>query len=294
MKRSNTKRTRSASLVLLVPHASVIAKRVEPADDEMRVFAWDARPNCDDPALLALAPDARIIVRQRGGSDVELSANRYITELAVRRANQDKGIYTVWEAAELLNTTVDDIPENWRKKLYRIRIDGRAIVRHTSDEIKATNAYPREHIDTVYAEDINAWFVKQGWKRRFPELTTCKNEPEPRATAPEAATVELQPLRAKGLECMPSTHSDSSVTNGAKAVTAPPLPKQRAQESRILELLELQGYSPKSLPQRAPGKPGPKSGTRKQALSERQLFSPKSFDTAWQRLRDADSISGAE
>lgn len=286
MKRPNTKRTRSTPLALLEPHASVIAKRVEPVADEMPVFAWDARPNCDDPALLALTPDTRIIVRQQGGFNVELSANLYIAELAVRRANQEKGIYTVWEAAKLLNTTIDDIPEKWQKKLYGIRINGRSIVRHTSEEIKAINAYPREHIDIVYAEDINAWFLEQGWKRRFPELTTCKNEPEPRATVPEAAT---------GLECKSSTHSDSSVKNAAIAVTAPPLPKQRAQENRILELLELKGYSPKSLPQRVPGKPGPKSGTRKQALAEPKMFpSAKTFDTAWQRLRDGFLIDEAK
>lgn len=215
MKRSNTKRTRSASLVLLVPHASVIAKRVEPADDEMRVFAWDARPNCDDPALLALAPDARIIVRQRGGSDVELSANRYITELAARRANQDKGIYTVWEAAELLNMTVDDSRQDWLEKLYRARLNGEPIVRESTETIKAPNDRRREHLDLIFSSDIDDWLHAQGLRRRFPELPACKDGPARRATAPEAATVEPQPLPGTGPERSLSAEPELPVKKAA-------------------------------------------------------------------------------
>lgn len=68
------------------------------------------------------------------------------------------------------------------------------------------------------------------------------------------------------------------------------LPKQRAQESRVLELLKSQKYDPLKLPLREPGKSGAKAKVRKLALLEIKLFTAKSFDTAWQRLRDDCSI----
>lgn len=72
------------------------------------------------------------------------------------------------------------------------------------------------------------------------------------------------------------------------------VPKQRAQEDRILELLNAQGYSPLALEPRAAGKPGPKAEIRTLAMNERGLFTTKTFDTAWQRLRSDKRISGAE
>lgn len=69
------------------------------------------------------------------------------------------------------------------------------------------------------------------------------------------------------------------------------LPKQRAQERRILELLRSQGYDPLNLPPRIPGKTGPKSKIKELALRENAIFSVKTFDTAWQRLRDFGDVA---
>ena len=72
------------------------------------------------------------------------------------------------------------------------------------------------------------------------------------------------------------------------------VPKQRAQERRIIELLRAQGYEPQALAHRAPGKPGAKAEIRTLALNEPALFTTKTFDTAWQRLRDGGELAGAE
>ena len=72
------------------------------------------------------------------------------------------------------------------------------------------------------------------------------------------------------------------------------VPKQRAQESRILELLKDQGYDPLKLSQRRPGKPGPKAELRTLALNEPALFTNSSFDKAWERLRSEGAVAGAD
>lgn len=73
-----------------------------------------------------------------------------------------------------------------------------------------------------------------------------------------------------------------------------PVPKQRAQEVRILELLTAKGYDPLKLSRRAQGKPGPKAEIRTLALTERAMFSKSSFDKAWERLRNDGAVAGAE
>ena len=74
--------------------------------------------------------------------------------------------------------------------------------------------------------------------------------------------------------------------------TAAPMPKQRVQESRILELLTSKGHNPLALPSRTPGKRGAKSEIKKLALLEPALFTAKTFDTAWQRLREDGRVVG--
>lgn len=81
-------------------------------------------------------------------------------------------------------------------------------------------------------------------------------------------------------------------TPEAIAATGAALPKQRAQEFRILELLREKGYDPLNLPSRILGLSGPKAEIKPLALLETRLFSTKTFDTAWQRLRDDDRIRG--
>lgn len=69
------------------------------------------------------------------------------------------------------------------------------------------------------------------------------------------------------------------------------LPKQPAQERRILELLKAQGHDPLALPKRNPGTRGAKAEVKAMALRENQLFSDKSFDKAWDRLRGHGDIA---
>lgn len=76
------------------------------------------------------------------------------------------------------------------------------------------------------------------------------------------------------------------------AKTTAPVPKLRAQENRILELLENKQYDALHLPIRAAGKSGVKSVIRVLALSEPALFTPKTFNSAWQRLRDDCRVAG--
>ena len=79
------------------------------------------------------------------------------------------------------------------------------------------------------------------------------------------------------------------------AVATVSLPKQRAQEARILQLLKEQEYDQSKLPTRAKGKRGVKSEIRAFALAEEPLiFSKNSFDKAWQRLRDGGEIEGGK
>lgn len=67
--------------------------------------------------------------------------------------------------------------------------------------------------------------------------------------------------------------------------------KQRVQELRILELLFEQGYEALRLPPRVQGKRGTKAAIKRLALSEPAVFTDKSFELAWQRLRDAGEIA---
>jgi len=78
---------------------------------------------------------------------------------------------------------------------------------------------------------------------------------------------------------------------GAPA-SEPPL-KQRRQEQKILDLLKHQGFNPIDLPYREPGKRGVKSGTKNMALQDTSLFTEKSFENAWQRLRDERRVQGS-
>lgn len=89
---------------------------------------------------------------------------------------------------------------------------------------------------------------------------------------------------------VPESQAAPVLTPGASVAPS----KQRTQEKRILELLKAQGYDPLKLAPRMPGKPGPKAEIKTLALTERALFTAKTFDTAWQRLRDAGEVAGAK
>lgn len=72
-------------------------------------------------------------------------------------------------------------------------------------------------------------------------------------------------------------------------------PRLRHQEDEILAWLKSNQFDPKHLPERPAGKSGPKKLARAALLkTHKRLFSYKSFDKAWQRLRDAKEIAGAK
>ncbi len=91
----------------------------------------------------------------------------------------------------------------------------------------------------------------------------------------------------------PAVDAATPVASEIKTTTAP-VPKQRAQENRILELLASKGHDPMKLPDREPGRPGVKSEIRALALVDRGLYTAGTFDDAWQRLRDDDRVAGGE
>jgi hypothetical protein len=70
--------------------------------------------------------------------------------------------------------------------------------------------------------------------------------------------------------------------------------KQRNQERRILGLLKQMKFDTLNLPPRDKGKSGLKRKILEEALKEPKLFSKKSFDHAWQRLRNDGSIAGSK
>lgn len=65
-----------------------------------------------------------------------------------------------------------------------------------------------------------------------------------------------------------------------------PIPRQRAQESLILEIIKQLGYEPTALPQRVKGKPWVKAEVWGKAQNSNGMFSTKGvFNKAWDRLR---------
>lgn len=70
--------------------------------------------------------------------------------------------------------------------------------------------------------------------------------------------------------------------------------RQRRQEERILEILRSEGLNPQDLPARRDGKSGPKAMAKATALADRRLFTPKSFEKAWERLRSGRHLIGGE
>lgn len=70
--------------------------------------------------------------------------------------------------------------------------------------------------------------------------------------------------------------------------------KQLLQEEAIIKTLIENDFVPKNLPTREPGKSGPKALAKNICLQDRNLFSDKSFDLAWERLRARKDIAGAD
>ena len=101
--------------------------------------------------------------------------------------------------------------------------------------------------------------------------------------------VEMQRLaREKG----PVATSESSLLTESKTSrTEVPILKAQAQDKAIIEMLNLVGESPLSLPKSSPGKPGIKAKIKKLAMEDKKLFTSKSFDKSWERLRKERQIA---
>lgn len=206
--------------------------------------------------------------------DVEDGAE--LTEMGARYWLSMDG-WTAWETALLLCNINPLLLEEWRN------ISGRKLEVSIPLELLPkrdliVRAFEAKVLTTPAAPSaVIAWAMGKGL--RLPALLdgmVCEGGKWVKLGTPQAPEVPQELIATK----VPAT------------VAA--LPKQRAQEARILELLKAQGYEPLALAQRKPGKPGPKAEIRTLALNEPAMFTPKTFDTAWQRLRDANEIAGVE
>jgi hypothetical protein len=70
--------------------------------------------------------------------------------------------------------------------------------------------------------------------------------------------------------------------------------KQVLQEQAIIQALINSGLDPLNLPIREQGREGAKSTARTLLLKDKKLFSPNSFDKAWERLRKTKEIIGGK
>jgi hypothetical protein len=68
--------------------------------------------------------------------------------------------------------------------------------------------------------------------------------------------------------------------------------KASLQDRAILDWLNKNKFEPTCLPSRAPGKAGAKAECRAQMTKAAALFSAKSFEIAWERLRRSGEIAG--
>jgi len=92
-------------------------------------------------------------------------------------------------------------------------------------------------------------------------------------------------FHARDLKLKRSTAKAWFASEDDGGITTTPLQKQNAQEHRILEIIRDEGFIPNALPINAAGLPGVKAEVCKKALKEPALFSKRSFDKAWERLR---------
>lgn len=73
------------------------------------------------------------------------------------------------------------------------------------------------------------------------------------------------------------------------------LSRRQQQDNRLLEILRELGFDPADLPDRAPGKSGPKSlAWAVVREKERRLFTESSFRECWLRLRSDGRIRGSD
>lgn len=68
--------------------------------------------------------------------------------------------------------------------------------------------------------------------------------------------------------------------------------RQQLQEEAIIDSLITKGFDPKNLPPRPNGGSGAKAVAREHCLQNRSLFTVKTFNSAWDRLREQKEIIG--
>jgi hypothetical protein len=103
---------------------------------------------------------------------------------------------------------------------------------------------------------------------------------------------------ARGLGVMVRADSSGAPSSGVAAPAPGAAPNTRAskgqiQEEAILDWLLSNNYDAKKLPKHKVGTPGTKSSVRAAMLKTPAIFSTKSFEHAWERLRNSKEIIDA-
>jgi hypothetical protein len=88
--------------------------------------------------------------------------------------------------------------------------------------------------------------------------------------------------------------NESRPGSAANEPAKTPLQRSAVQDQRILQLLRDRGYDPLHLPDRPKVGKGPKALVKLEAVKDRALFTDKSFEKAWERLRERQEIQGAK
>jgi hypothetical protein len=136
------------------------------------------------------------------------------------------------------------------------------------------------------AEPLEAWQASELWAQTRLAVT------EYAAFIPEREALALLALVSEqNTAPEQEVATPGAVVNVGVSIAQP---KQRAQETQILERLKTNGYDPLKLAQGTPGRAGPKSAIRQLVMTKPTIFTKSSFDKAWERLRSDGSVADAE
>lgn len=136
-----------------------------------------------------------------------------------------------------------------------------------SDDDFSWKKYPIDLVRFfVDRQELYRWLTTRVNKFEIPAALCIQPEPEENATSSSAKLDELNEQQQDKL-------------------------KRTRQGNAILETLREMGVEPTRLPYREPGKKGFRSDVRKKLLaSRRDLFTEKSYEKSWQRLRDSGCV----
>ena len=82
-----------------------------------------------------------------------------------------------------------------------------------------------------------------------------------------------------------------SASTQNKEEPAKHVPKGQLQEQAMLDALRKLGYTPDALPPKTPGSNWVKAQARRELSSRKDLFTTKTFDSTWERLRKSGEIA---